>query len=310
MLALFPTEIVNDIWVQWSLITVLFLIVFMFQFYVLNEKVKSEREYNKKLEKVVKEQEESAKLLIRRDTELTQANIRLKELDKTKSEFVSVAAHQLRTPLVGVKWGLDSVLDNESDHLTDKQKKILENIKKSNDIMIRLVADLLKSESMEIGAQKMRRDQVDVKNLVEDAVSYLVGRAKEKNINISVENISLPDIFIDPERIREVFQNLLENSINYTPEGGEVLVGFERNEDSVTIKITDTGIGIPEDRHNEVFSKFFRSDGAIKMETQGTGLGLFVSKGIVEKHNGKIWFESTKGLGTKFYVQLPIEVAK
>ena len=148
---------------------------------------------------------------------------------------------------------------------------------------------------------------------LETVVDFVLKSQKEllKRKKLSLEfkkpKTKLPKVAIDVERIRLVVQNLLDNAIHYTPEGGKITVGLKETEKEVEFRIQDTGIGIPQDQQKRIFTKFFRSVTAIRLETEGSGLGLFLAKNIIEAHGGKIWFESQEGKGSTFYFSLPVK---
>jgi len=232
---------------------------------------------------------------------------REKLLEKMKSEFVSIAAHQLRTPLSGIKWGLRIILDGEEGELRKEQKEILERIYQTNERLINLINDLLNVARIEEGRYVYKMSYVDIVSLCMSQIESLKNEIDKRDIKLDVEiKTRIPKTMVDIEKMNLVFQNLLENAVKYNKRGGKILVKFEIEKDNVKVTISDTGIGIPEKQKDKVFTKFFRSENAIKMETEGSGLGLFIVKNIIEGHGGKIWFESKEGEGTTFYFTLPI----
>jgi len=128
---------------------------------------------------------------------------------------------------------------------------------------------------------------------------------KKISLSMDIPQEKLPKVNIDKEKMELAVQNLLENAAKYTPEGGSILISIEKHEAEVVFKIKDTGVGIPESEHERIFTKFFRGDNVIKMETEGSGLGLYTTRNIIDAHRGKIWFESTEGKGTTFYFSIP-----
>ncbi|MDB5259427.1 MAG: sensor signal transduction histidine kinase [Candidatus Taylorbacteria bacterium] len=258
-----------------------------------------------KLERMVKEQEDSGKMLIRRDLALSRANDQLQALDKAKSEFISIAAHQMRTPLSAIKWILHMTLNLE---FVDEKER-LEFTKKafeSTERMISLVNDLLEVDHIQSGREHYIFTDVDISALIESVISDIKPEAEKHHLKVFLNLEKNSIVRGDAEKFRALFQNLIENSVKYTAESGNISVKSEIEGNFLKTTIEDSGIGIPREQQIRVFTKFFRADNALKVETVGSGLGLFIAKQVIERHGGKIWFESTEGKGTKFYVLLPI----
>lgn len=263
----------------------------------------------KKLEGMIQELDSTAKMLIRRDLELRRANEELENLDQNKSKFVSIAAHQLRTPLSAVKWAMRMMIDGDFGALNIKQRTILMKGYESNDHMIRLVNDLLNVDRIESGRFIYKLRPIQMKDLINNVLSEFTTAVSRKKVIIKLEPSEdpLPEVFVDPEKLRQVIQNLLDNAIRYTPAGGTIQIGiFLKKPGMLTISIADSGIGIPKEVQEKVFEKFFRANNARKVETDGSGLGLYIVRGIVEKHKGAVWFESEKDKGTTFFFTLPL----
>jgi signal transduction histidine kinase len=232
-----------------------------------------------------------------------------KLIEKLKTEFVSVAAHQLRTPLSAIKWTLRMILDGEVGEITDEQREFLEKTYEANERMILLINDLLNVAKIEEGRYFYRAYLTDLEPIVKSMVDYYQEEAKRKNIKLEFVKMSdyFPRVMIDPEKIKLAIQNLLDNALHYTPKGGSVTVTLIHGDKDVLCSIKDNGVGIPKSQQSRVFTKFFRAENVIRMQTEGSGLGLFIAKNIIEAHNGKIWFESEEGKGTTFYFSLPIK---
>jgi signal transduction histidine kinase len=247
-------------------------------------------------------------MLIRKDLELVRANEKLRGLDAIKSNFISVAAHQLRTPLTCIKWTIDMILSDSLGPLTTKQRGFLMKGYESNERMIILVNDMLVADRAESDRMPYQFAPLQIVDLVNNVLYEVTAMASKKNITIEMAPLSapLPHIIVDAEKIRAVIQNLLENAIKYTPNGGKINVAASATPESIQVTIKDTGIGIPEEQQSNIFGRFFRAPNAIRIQTDGSGLGLFITKSIVERHGGKIWFESVQNQGTTFYFTLPI----
>ena len=233
---------------------------------------------------------------------------REKLIEKMKTEFVSLAAHQLRTPLSAIKWTIKIFLEGDLGKINKEQKEFLEGAYDSNEKMITLVNDLLNTTKIEAGKYVYKPILVNIKDMVEEAIILCKEKAEKRNITIEMNRPKqkLKKINIDVERMKIVFANLFNNAINYTPPGGKIIVSLNQTKKEITFSIKDNGIGIPVNQYKRVFTKFFRATNAIRKETEGTGLGLYIAKNIVEAHKGKIWFESRENTGTTFYITLPI----
>lgn len=232
---------------------------------------------------------------------------REKTIERMKTEFVSVAAHQLRTPISAIKWTLRMVLDGDLGPITDEQKDFLEKTYKSNERMINLINDLLNITRIEEGRHLYNLTLVSLEEVVAELATNYLEIAGRKNLKIEYQKPkeSLPQVKVDIEKIKLVVSNLIENAIKYTPTGGTVSVSVARSRNMVQVSVHDTGMGIMEDQKDRIFTKYFRGSNAVRMETEGTGLGLFIAKNIVETHGGKIWFVSEENQGTTFAFVIP-----
>lgn len=233
---------------------------------------------------------------------------REKMVEKLKTEFVSVAAHQLRTPLAAIRWSISLLKD---ENLSEEDRKdLIEKCAQSNDRMINLVNDLLNVTRIEEGRYIYELELKDIIEITKSSISAAMEEAKKKNIDFSLilPKEKIPLVEVDEEKIGLAIQNLVENAVHYTQPGGIVLVKIEYKKDKNEILFTvkDTGVGIPKDQQKRIFTKFFRAENVMRMETEGSGLGLFITKNIIESHKGKIWFESQENKGTTFYFTLPL----
>ncbi len=261
---------------------------------------------NQRLRELLAELDGAGKMLVRRDLELTRANTRLQELDVIKSEFVSVAAHQLRTPLTGIKWALNSLLE-ESDDPNGEQKKIVNDALIATGQLTELINDLLNVARIEEGRFGFNLQAQSILPVIRSVTQQYLNLAKEKGIDFKVEiPEKLPELNLDQEKIAMAFENLLENAVKYTSPGGKISLRATSAKEKVIFEVKDTGIGIPKDQTHKIFNKFFRSSNAKLYQTSGTGLGLYVSRNIVEQHGGAMWFESEEEKGSTFYFSLPI----
>ena len=262
---------------------------------------------NSRLNNLLAENYDVGKILVRRDIELTEANSRLESLDISKSEFVSVAAHQLRTPITGIRWTFNALMDQELGPLTAEQQKVMNEGLRSSLRMIALINDLLNVARIEEGRFGFRFKHQPLTILFERLTQNFARHAEEKGISLVMDIAhDLPPLDYDEEKMQIAMDNLVDNAIKYTPPGGSVTIRAVANPHAISITVQDTGIGIPEKQMNRLFSKFFRADNAMKFQTSGNGLGLYVAKNIIESHGGAIEVESVKPNGTLFAVTLPV----
>jgi len=231
---------------------------------------------------------------------------REKLIERLKTEFVSISAHQLRTPLSAIKWTLKMILDGDLGKITKEQKVYLEKTYRSNERMISLINSLLNVTRIEEGRFLYRPVLANIQVIASSVVESFRQEANRKNINLTFRRIkSAPEVLIDIEKIKLALQNLIDNAIRYTMSEGSVKVSLRKMKEKIEIRVQDTGVGIPEEQQGRVFSKFFRAANAMRLETEGSGLGLFIAKNIIEAHGGEIRFESEEGKGTTFYFSLP-----
>lgn len=234
---------------------------------------------------------------------------REKIAEKMKSEFVTLAAHQLRTPTSAVKWSVQTLLDGDLGELNKEQREILEKIYKTNDKVIRLVRDLLNLAQIEEGKFLSKIVLSNVEDIIQLIVNNNRDLIKEKKLNFEFKKPKdkLPKVMLDVEKMKIAIENILDNSLRYSFSGDHVSISLENKKKEIEIKIQDTGIGIPLDQQEKIFTKFFRSTNVMKVDTEGTGLGLYIAKNIIEAHGGRIWFESEKDKGSVFYFTIPVK---
>ena len=260
------------------------------------------------LSQLNKESDETAKMLVRRDVELTLSNERLQEIDETKSQFVSVAAHQLRTPLSGIKWTLDTLLEKEIGGLNEEQEKLIGDAYKANDRLIELIRDLLDVARLEEGRFGFEMKKEDFLPVVKDVKKKFEQAAEQKGIAFKLElpQKDLERLLIDKEKIAIALENFVDNAIKYTPPGGEVIIRVIKEKDKIVAEIKDTGIGIPKKEITKLFNKFFRATNAQLFQTNGTGLGMYLARNIIEHHGGTVYVESEEHKGTTLSFSIPI----
>lgn len=251
------------------------------------------------------EQRERLEILTK---ELESANVKLKELDKIKSEFLSFASHQVKTPMSVVKGYATLIFDGTYGEVSDKIKETALKIKESADKMIALVNNLLDLRKIEEGKMEFKFEKIDLVKIVDDTVEELKQLAQSKNLDLSFEtSLKTFDYGADSQKLRQVFQNLIDNSIKYT-ETGWIKVKLIVSSEFVEISVSDSGRGISKELLPQLFEQFIRDAKEIK-KIEGTGLGLYIAKQIITAHHGQIWVESPGiGQGSLFHVKLPIKL--
>lgn len=228
-------------------------------------------------------------------------------LNRMKSEFVSIASHQLRTPLSAIKWETELMLKKFKKGLNKKQIKNVENIYAINQRMIHLVNDLLDVARIDQNRLILRKQKFNFIEVVKSVTDEIIPKAKLRNIEVEINaKKELPSVLGDAEKIRLAVENLLDNAVKYTNSGGKIKISVFESGNFLIFEIKDNGVGIPQDQIERVFEKFFRSDNASKYQTDGTGLGLYIAKNIVEQLGGKIWFQSIENVGSVFSFSLPV----
>jgi PAS domain S-box-containing protein len=234
-----------------------------------------------------------------------------KEIDKMKTDFISLASHQLRTPLSAMRWFSEMLLSGDAGKLNKEQTEFVKNIEQVNLRMTDLINSLLNISRIESGKIVIDPELVDLKKIFEIELAELDNQLKDKKQTVKIEiEKDLPKVFVDAKLISEVCKNLLTNAIKYSLLSGTINVEIYKKEKDVVFKISDKGIGIPKISQSKIFERFYRAENALKTETEGTGLGLYLVKTVIESSGGKVWFESVENKGSSFYFSLPLLEAK
>ena len=238
--------------------------------------------------------------IIRSVDQVTRAN-------KMKTEFISIASHQLKTPIAEINWQIELLLSKFPGGLSEKQQLLIGQIAHSSQKMARLVGDLLDVVRIDQGRLAMTNETLDLCALVAEAITNHRPLAIASGVQLqSVCPVEAAKVLIDKKRMGVVLDNLLSNAIKYTNKGGKVEVFLETKDNLVQVCVRDNGVGIPAKEQSDIFKKFFRSNNSMKSSTDGTGLGLYIAKNILEQSGGKLWFKSLENVGSDFFFSLPV----
>ena len=237
---------------------------------------------------------------------LTEQNERLREADRLKDEFVALISHDLRTPLTSITGYVELALE---DDLSDEVRGFLDVVARNAERLLGLVNDLLFVARLQAGEMSLERADVDLADVVRDAVHALEPRAATKRITLTCTVDSVPALRADGGRVLQVLDNLVSNAVKFTPEGGSVHVSVVRGSGCVAIEVTDSGIGIAPEDQRRLFERFYRAEDAVERQVPGTGLGLYISRAIAEAHEGRLTVRSELGRGSTFRLELPLAQA-
>ena len=230
------------------------------------------------------------------------------DIDKAKTEFVSLASHQFRTPLSAINWYTEMLRSGDVGPITVGQEKYLNEIHNSNQRMLSLVNALLNVTRMTLGTFVLEPEMFDFAILIQSVLQEQTPESEKKQLLIStVFEPGIPMIESDAKLLRMVLQNLISNAIKYTPKNGRIKLSLCLDDTGTRFlfTITDTGTGIPANQHKQIFNRLFRADNVRTEGTEGSGLGLYIVKAIIQNSGGRVWFESEEHVGSTFYVELP-----
>jgi len=240
-------------------------------------------------------------------TELRESNKKLKSLDNAKDEFISMASHQLRTPLTSVKGYISIVLEGDAGKLNPSQKQLLEQAFASSQRMVYLISDFLNVSRLQTGKFTIERTPVNLADIVKQEVSQLLSTAtsRELKVEVSVPS-SIPTLLLDEAKVRQAIMNFIDNAIFYSHPGGVIKVDLVKTAKDVALTVQDQGIGVPASERHQLFTKFYRASNARTARPDGTGVGLFLAKKVAVAHGGSMIFSSTEGKGSTFGFRLPL----
>jgi signal transduction histidine kinase len=340
----FVASIIGGSWQQlFVLITIVYVVAFVFTFLVSRNFSRSLTELSFKMQEMAAGNLSKGLTTNRRDevgqliNSLNELLTRLqtgvaidvsthKELSRAKTDFVALAAHQLRTPLSIVKWYSDFLLSGDAGQFNDEQFKYIKEIFHSNQRLIDLVNALLDASRIDMGTFIIEPKPTDIIERAEIALTKFYPEIAKKKITLEKHYDKFGLLKLDPRLAQIVFENIIGNAVQYTSEGGKIKLIVKKIDKDIFIKISDTGCGIPREQQPKIFTKLFRADNGKKLQADGSGLGLYIVKAIVEKSGGKIWFESPslellleekqdaselplnkRNLGTTFYITIPLQ---
>jgi signal transduction histidine kinase len=248
--------------------------------------------------------DEERELATARSRELAAANARLAELDRLKSDFVSMVSHELRTPLGLIKGYVGTLLRRDAPLDDATREEFLQVIDEETDRLTELVTNLLDMSRIEAGTLSIDRQPIQLPRLLADCAERLRVREPGRALYLDVPS-GLPSVLADERRIAQVVDNLLTNAARYSPEATPIVLGARAVNGGVEVRVVDQGIGIPADKQGQVFEKFFRADSSDTRRFAGTGLGLTICRGIVQAHGGDVWVQSEPGHGSTFAFHIP-----
>ena len=224
-------------------------------------------------------------------------------------EYVSIASHQLRGPMASLKWYGNLLAKGDAGSLTKKQKEYIKRMNISTQRLISLVDDFLDVSVIELGEAKFKKTNVDIPRLVKNIIDNNKYLLHQKTVKSRFSNqLDKHTLKIDAELVREVYANLISNAVKYSKRGGKINVKLYKKGKEVVLEVKDFGLGIPDEEQKHITDKFFRASNALKSGTKGTGLGLYTTWLLLQRMDGKIWFESKEGKGSTFWVSIPAKL--
>jgi len=243
--------------------------------------------------------------------ELRETNEKLKELDEAKDEFISMASHQLRTPLTSIKGYLSMIREGDVGEINDKQKDMLDSAFASSQRMVYLIADFLNVSRLKTGKFVIEPTEVDLPKAIEGQIDQLRDVAKSRGVELVFKRPDdFPKVMMDLNKTEQVIMNFMDNAVYYTKGGGEVNIELEKKDKSIEFRVVDQGMGVPKKDQKNMFTKFFRAGNARKARPDGTGLGLFMAKKVIVAQGGATVFKSKEGEGSTFGFNFPLEKIK
>lgn len=240
---------------------------------------------------------------------ITQSFEKLAEANRLKSEFVSIVSHQLRAPLSNLRWAIELLMSGKLGTIEEPQLEYFRILRDNSIRMGELVKDLLMVSRIEQGKLPSHKENTSLVELIKKLSSNLEPFARASNVELKLKcEENLPNIFVDPTQIKLIIENLVDNAIRYIKDKGIVEISLKKQKNNIYFEIKDSGVGIPVRDQKYIFQKFFRAQNVLKHQTHGTGLGLYITKSIIDQVKGKMGFISKEGEGTTFWFTLPISI--
>jgi len=241
------------------------------------------------------------------EEELQRANEELKKLDQAKSDFISIASHELRTPLTSIKNAVDLLASGKTGPLTEPQGRFMAMAGRNINRLSRIINDVLDFSKIQAEKLEFRFAEMDLRPALESVVTAFRQQADTGSLALDMEwPASLPHVYADSDRVEQVLYNLLSNAVKFTPRGGRICVSARAVQGAVEVCVADTGRGLSQDAQGRIFEPFYQAEDPLTRTTKGTGLGLTITKQLIEGHGGKIWLESEVGRGSRFFFTLPL----
>lgn len=265
------------------------------------------RSFKGKMDNIKRRVEDTSRILIDKNLELNDQNVHQQKLLESREDFIAIVSHQLRTPATEIKWGIGEIRDGEGWKLTSSEREYMDRLYMSAEWMVNLIDRLVKLVNLDQGPGAMLFSPYAPDEAIRASAEQIALLFSDKKITFNLDlRFGGVLLSIDPDSLKMIISNLVENAFHYTPKGGAVEVTSSRREDgSLVFAVADNGAGIPEEKQKTMFIKFQRSADAVKVNTKGMGLGLYVVKKVIEQRRGTITFTTEVGKGTTFTVIIP-----
>ena len=245
------------------------------------------------------------------EEKIRKQNVQLKKLDGVKTDFLNTTSHELRTPVASIKGYIQMLLKHTLGDISEEQKKALEVVLRNTNRLDSLIEDILDISRLESGTMKFITEKTDVTKMVKEIAETMQASADIKRIKIKIDiQKEIPDLMIDSERIKQVLMNLVDNAIKFSPDGSMIHIKARKEKEDVVFEVQDFGRGIPKNKQNKIFERFYQVDSGTDRKFGGIGLGLTISKKIIDTYGGQIWVDSIVGKGSSFKFSLPLQSTK
>lgn len=277
---------------------------------LLIKSVRNEVNRREEIQKLNIELQDTVKKLGDATDKLKKQNEELKKLDELKTEFISIASHQLRTPLTAMKWGLEFLSSGKKGKLTKDEKETIDDLTQTNTRLIKLVNELLNISRLDEGRLRVDPKPTNLSELIQSCLNDFNPMIEQKKLKVIEHYEKLPKIRLDESVISKALVNILSNAIKYSRDGKKLTIQVQAQKSDILISIQDEGIGIPKNDQQNLFKKFYRGSNAVSYQTEGNGLGLYIAKSAIELSGGKVWFESQENVGTTFFISIPLSGSK